>query len=313
MTKVVICNREPIEYKALVDACDLPNIELYAPSDEQELIEHIADAEVIFANPIMLSRYINYAKNVKWVQSSFAGIDALNDDSLKKDYILTNMKDAYGEIIAEYLLGYVLMLQKNILGNIENQKTKTWWQRSYPSIVWKKVGIMWIGSIGSVVARYCKSFWMQVYWYASSEREHEYLDRVFTDENQDDFLSDLDYLINILPNTPYTQGIINTDLLSKLPSKAVFMNVGRWANVREDDLIKAIKEKQIAWAVLDVFQTEPLPKESELWDLDNVYITPHVSGYVEDNSKIISTFSDNYKRYISGQQLQNTIDFNKGY
>jgi len=313
MTKVVICNREPVEYKALVEACNLPDIELHAPSWEEELIKHIADAEVIFANPIMLSKYINHAKNVKWVQSSFAGIDALNNDTLKKDYVLTNMKDAYGEIIAEYLLGYILMLEKNILWNLGNQKINKWSQRSYPTVAWKKVGIMWTWSIGKVVAKYCKNFGMEVYGYASSVRDINHIDKMYCPESQDEFLCDLDYLINILPNTRNTQWAINKDLLTKLPDSAVFMNVGRGANVNEVDLIAALKNKTIAWAVLDVFQTEPLPEDSELWGLDNVYITPHVSWYVEDNSKIISTFSENYKRYVSGQELINTIDFNKWY
>jgi len=91
------------------------------------------------------------------------------------------------------------------------------------------------------------------------------------------------------------------------------MNVGRWANINEDDLINALKEKQIAGAVLDVFQTEPLPEDSELWNLDNVYVTPHISWYVEDNSKIIYTFAENYKRYNAWKDLLHTIDFKKGY
>jgi len=286
MTKVVICNREPVEYKFLVEECNLPNIELYAPESEQELITHLKDAEVIFANPIMLSKYINQAKNVKWVQSSFAGIDALNHKELQKNYILTNMRETYGEIMAEYVLGYILMIEKNMLGNIKNQQEKIWGQKSYPSVVWKRIWIMWIWSIGRIIAIYAKTMWMEVYGYANSYREQHCIDKVFTKENQDDFLQGLDYIVSVLPNTSETKWIINSELLSKLPDTAVVINVGRWANINEDDLIYALKEKKIAWAVLDVFQSEPLPKDSELWSLDNVFVTPHVSWYVEDNSKI---------------------------
>lgn len=154
---------------------------------------------------------------------------------------------------------------------------------------------------------------MQVYGYASTVREHTYIDQVFTIETQDRFLSELDYLVSILPNTNETKGIINTQLLEKLPNSAVFLNVGRGANVVEEDLVQAIEKKNISAAVLDVFNTEPLPNSSKLWELENVYVTPHVSGYVEDNSKIISTFAENYKKYTSGEQLLHTIDFNKGY
>lgn len=313
MTKVLICTRSQAEFKELVEKSNLPGIDLYAPESEEDLLRHIVDAEVIFANPILLSKYINKAKNVKWVQSSFAWIDALNNESLQKEYLLTNMRDTYWEIIAEYILGYILMLEKDILWHRKNQKTKTWGQKSHPSIVWKKIWIMWIGSIWWVVAKYCKNFQMQVYWYASQAREQDSIDMVYTIENRDEFLSELDYLVSILPNTNETKGIINSDLLWNLPHSAVFINVGRGANVVEEDLIKAVKDNTIAWAVLDVFDTEPLPEISELWNLENVYITPHVSWYVEDNSKIISTFVENYKRYVWNKELMHTIDFNKGY
>lgn len=115
MTKVLICTREQQEFKSKLQACNLPDIDIYAPESEEELLIHLDDAEIIFGNPIRLSKYINHAKNVKWVQSTFAGIDALNAPELQKNYILTNMKDAYGEIIAEYILGYILMLEKDIL------------------------------------------------------------------------------------------------------------------------------------------------------------------------------------------------------
>jgi len=313
MTKVVICTREQTEFKKKVEEYNLPNIELYAPESEQELISHISDAEVIFANPILLSKYINSAKNVKWVQSSFAGIDALNNTSLQKKYTLTNMRETYGEIMAEYVMWYILMLAKNMLWNIENQKNKTWWQKSYPSIVGKKIWIMGIGSIGRIIAIYAKTMWMTVYGYANTYREQHCIDKVFTKKTQDEFLEDLDYVVSVLPNTKETQGIVDREFLSKLPPKAVLINVWRGANINEHDLIWALENKNISWAVLDVFQTEPLPKDSEFWSLDNVYVTPHVSWYVEDNSKIIETFAENYKRYVSGKDLVNTVDFNKGY
>lgn len=313
MTKVVICTREQEEFKNLVENFNLPEIELYAPETEEELLLHLNDAEVIFANPILLSKYINHAKNVKWVQSSFAGIDALNNESLQKNYILTNMRETYGEIMAEYVLGYILMLEKNILWNIKNQKNKAWGQKSYPSIVWKKIWIMWIGSIGRIIAIYAKTMWMTVYWYANSYREQHCIDKVYTSENRDEFLEDLDYVVSVLPNTKETQWIVNMEFLKKLPSKSVLINIWRWANINENDLVTALKNKTISWAVLDVFQTEPLPENSDFWDLDNMYVTPHISWYVENNSKILSTFAENYKKYISWKDLVNIVDFNKGY
>lgn len=313
MKKVLIYTRQQAEFKKLVEEYNLPDIEIYAPQSEEEFTAHIVDAEIIFANPILLSKYINKAEKVKWVQSTFAGIDALNTPELKKDYILTNMRETYGEIIAEYIMGHILMLEKNILWNRENQKNKKWEQKPHPSIVGKNLGIMGIGSIGRIIAIYAKTMWMNVYGYAKETREQHCIDRVYTQENQGEFLKKLDYLVSVLPNTQETKGIINRKLLEKLPQNCVFMNVWRGANVVEEDLIEVLKHKQISGAVLDVFREEPLPQDSDFWNLENVYITPHISWYVEDNSKIVYTFAENYKRYISGKDLVHTIDFTKWY
>jgi len=311
--KLLILTRDQKEFLNDIELLCLENIEIFAPENEEDILKHIEDAEVIFWNPILLSKYINDAKSVKWVQSSFAWIDALNHPDLQKNYILTNMRDTYGEIIWEYILGYILMLEKNILWNLENQKNKIWWQKAYPSIVRKNIWIMGIGSIGKIIARYAKTLWMNVYWYATEYREQDSIDTVFTQKNQDEFLENLDYLINVLPNTENTKNIFNRALFHKLPNRSVFINVGRGASVVEEDLMQAIQEKQIAWAVLDVFNTEPLPKDSLLWDLENVYITPHISWYVEDNTQMVEVFAWNYERYRQWKWLLHTIDFNKWY
>lgn len=311
--KLLVITRDQKEFKQLIETYNFDDLDIYIPEDEAGILEHIEDAEIIFWNPLITRNYINRAKKLKWMQSTFAWIDAMNKDDLKKDYILTNMRNIYGEIMSEYVLGYILMLEKDILWNRENQKKKVWWQKANPSIVGKNIGIMWIGSIGWVLAKYAKNFWMNVYWYATEERQQEYVDMVYTEKNIRDFLTKLDYLVSVLPNTEKTQWIINMELLSQLPKSATFINVGRWANVNENDLIEALRSKTISSAVLDVFQAEPLPDDSQFWDLDNVYVTPHVSWYVEDNSKIVKIFAENYSRYKEGKDLLHTIDFTKGY
>lgn len=311
--KLMILTQEQKEIKELLEKYNFDDLDIYTPENEDEILNHISDAEIIFWNPILLSKYINHAKNVKWLQSTFAGIDALNKPELQKKYVLTNMRDTYGEIIGEYILLYILMREKDIIEHLENQKKKIWWQRASQSIVWKNIWIMGIGSIWKVIAIYAKTLWMNVYWYATEYREQYCVDKVFTQENQEEFLNNLDYLVCVLPNTDKTKWIINKDFLKKLPNKTIFMNVWRGASVVEEDLIQALKNKQIAWVVLDVFQTEPLPQDSELWDLENVYITPHISWYVEDNTKIVEVFASNYERYREWKNLLHTIDFTKWY
>lgn len=311
--KLLLLTEEQQDFAHRIQSYNFSDLELYVPQNEKEILEAIQDAEIIFGNPKLTSKYINKAKKLTWMQSTFAGIDALNTSDLKKDYILTNMKDAYGEIMSEYVLWYILMLEKNILWNYYNQQKKIWGHTSYPSLVGKKIGIMGIGSIGGKIALSAKNFWMQVYGYATVKREQKWIDKVFTHENIHEFLGNLDYLVSVLPSTSETQGIINTNLLKKLPQKAVFINVGRGANVVEEDLVYVLQNKIISWAVLDVFKQEPLPQNSPLWELENLYITPHVSWYREDNSVIVDVFIENYKRYSEWKELLYIIDFTKWY
>ncbi|MCD5375151.1 D-2-hydroxyacid dehydrogenase [Candidatus Gracilibacteria bacterium] len=311
--KILLITRGQKLFKEEVISLGLNNADIYAPEDEEGILEHIVDADIIFGNPLIVQEYINKAKNLKWMQSSFAGIDAMVQEGLQTDYTLTNVKDVYGAIMSEYVLGYILVKEKEILGNIENQKNKNWAPKAYPSLTNKTIGIMGTGSIGSHIAKMTQAFGMKTLGYGSSDVSKECFDVMYTQETIQEFLSQCDYVVSVLPNTDATKGIINKDVFSQMKPSGIFMSLGRGANLIEEDLIEAIKTKEIAGAVLDVFQIEPLPKDSELWSLENVFITPHISGYDEDNESILKIFSENYKRFISGQDLIHKIDFNKGY
>jgi len=313
MNKLLLLTRRQKVFKKEVEALWLPDLEILAPEDEQGILEHIHEADIIFWNPPIAQKYINKAKKLQWMQSTFAGIDAMVHKELKNDYTLTNVKGVYGAIMAEYVLWYILLKEKEILQNIENQKHKIWDQKWYLSLSTKTIWVLGTGSIWTHIAKMCKAFWMKTLWYSSSPVKKDYFDDIYTQENMKDFLSQCDYVVSVLPNTDNTQWIINKEVIEMMKDSWIFISIGRGANVVEKDLINAIKQKQIAWAVLDVFQTEPLPKDSELWNLENVFITPHVSGYNESNDSILEIFSENYKRFISWKDLQNTIDFNKGY
>lgn len=313
MNKLLIITRDQEDFLQEIQKLRLPDLDIYAPTSHEWILEHIQDVNIILGNPPLISQYINQAKNVVWVQSTYAGIDALNADNLQKKYTLTNVRDVYGTIISEYIFWYIFLLEKNILWNLDSQRKHIWDQKSYPSVVWKKIGIMWVGSIGRKIAEVSKVFWMQVYGYGTNSNSKDFVDTMFTQENIHEFLSDLDYLVSVLPNTPATKWIIDSQVFSALKQTALFVNVWRGANVNESDLIKAIKNKEISWAILDVFQTEPLPKDSQIWDLENVFVTPHISGYDDNNEPILEILKENYHRFSQNQELLHQIDFTKWY
>jgi len=266
----------------------------------------------LFGNPPIIRKYINQANNVKWVQSSFAGVDALIADDLKSDYTLTGVKDVYGPPIAEYVFAYILGLKRQVFNNKQWQADSHWNQFSYDVIEEKSIGIVGTGSIGKHIAKVAKTFGMQTKGLRTSNEPLEFFDAMHTKEDQADFFKDLDYVVCVLPNTKNTKDFFNAETFALMEEKSIFINVGRGANVDENALLKALQTKQIGGAILDVFKTEPLPKESKLWHAENIILTPHVSGYVTGEN-LFAIFEENYKRYLKNEPLQYAVDFTKGY
>lgn len=266
----------------------------------------------MLANPILAKQYINDAKNVVWVQSTFAGIDAMNAESLRKDYILTNVRDVYGPPLAEYAFSYILLFRKEVLEHIAYQKEKIWQQRSQPMLGGETLCILGAGSIGTEIARIGKAFGMRVLGYRTSKKPAKHFDEVYAGDELKDFLAKGDYVIDVLPNTAATTDVINKETISAMKPTVLFMNIGRGNSVNENDLLEAMREKRIARAVLDVFKKEPLPSESPLWSAPNLYITPHLAGYVVTD-EIFEIFRENYRRFRAGEELMYRVNFAKGY
>jgi len=310
--KLVVLTRDTEEYAQELSKLALPNLDFVIPNTEEETKAALLDANIIIGVPWMIKEHINDAKNVVWVQSSFAGIDALNDESLRKDYVLTNVKEVYGEGMAEYVFSYVLCIEKEIIENVKFQKQKKWNQKPCSVLQGKTLCIMGTGSIGKEIARIAKAFGMNVLGYRKSKGEVDNFDGIFVEDQLRAFLSQGDFVVNVLPSTRDTFNIINKSSLDSMKKNAILINIGRGSAVNEEDIMNAVKKKKIAKAVLDVFNEEPLSRDSPLWDTKNIYITPHVSGYIRSN-KIFEIFAENYKRFVKGKELLYKVDFEKGY
>jgi phosphoglycerate dehydrogenase-like enzyme len=153
---------------------------------------------------------------------------------------------------------------------------------------------------------------MRVLGLSRSAAQTPCVEMVFGLSEIDEFVSQLDYLVVVLPNTPETKGIISEGVLKNIRPSAVLINVGRGAAVDESALVKSLSEERLRAAVLDVFNTEPLPEDSPFWKLENAYVTPHNSAFTFPK-KIVAIFCDNYRRYRSGEPLKFKIDFDRGY
>jgi phosphoglycerate dehydrogenase-like enzyme len=277
----------------------------------------LADVEVVYG--IRLPReLIARAPKLKWVQVMSAGVDRfLDSDFRRSPVILTNVSGIHATPISEFVMEQMLMFAKNALLCFE-LKQKRQWQRYSPSTLrGKTVGIVGLGHIGKEVARLSKAFGMRVIATRRSKPRTQHtrnVDLMLPRQELPRLLAESDYVVITLPYTHETDKLFGETELKTMKPSAYLINIGRGGIIDEDALVRALSEKRIAGAGLDVFATEPLPPESKLWELPNLLFSPHVSGDMEDYiARATEVFCNNLRRYLEGKRLLNVVDKQKGY
>ena len=270
-----------------------------------------AGQTVILGQPDLVAEALGEMPGVRWVQSSWAGVTPLLDLG-RTDYLLTGVKDTFGSQMAEYVLGYLLANELKIFERLGRQANRCWWDESSGSLKGKTLGIMGTGSIGSDIARMAKPFGMRITGFSRNGALAEGFERVFAGNQLDDFLVEPDYLVCVLPDTSETRHLLDTGAFRAMKNDCYLVNVGRGALIDEEALAEALVKGELSGAVLDVFQDEPLPQESPLWNAPGLIITAHVAAksWPEDIARI---FMENYRQYVAGKPLKYQIDFERGY
>ncbi len=310
--RLLILSRDPTRYAELIKRFDFTDLELVAFDSVEEAKKYVENCNIIFGAPKLIALILVAANKLQWVQSIFAGVEYLLSPPQRTDYILTGVKGVFGPLMSEYVFAYILAIERNILEVYENQQRKVWQKIQYKSLRGRLIGICGLGSVGLHIARTAKHFGMKVWGYKRSYEEVPGIDRIFTQSDFKEFLSNPDYIVITLPSTPDTLHLMDYDTIKAMKSSAVLINVGRGSVVSESALVRALEEKLIRGAVLDVFEEEPLPQESRLWALPNVVITPHNSGFSFPED-IVKIFAENYRRFVDKKPLKYIVDFNRGY
>ncbi len=259
----------------------------------------------------MIAEILPKLPTVRWVQSSWAGVTPLIE-AKRRDYVLTGIKDAFGPQMAEYVIGYLLAHELKILERSEKQKKHEWFKDFSGALHGKRLGIMGTGSIGRYIAVKANFMDMQVRGLSRSGKRVPVFRQVMNTSQLHEFLDGLDYLVAILPDTPATDKLLDSAALKKLPGHAYVINIGRSNVIDDEALIDALKNNELAGATLDVFDAEPIPADSPLWETPNLNITAHIAA-VSLPSLIVPIFVDNYRRYVNEQPLRYVIDFDAGY
>lgn len=284
-----------------VKACTSPEQALAAYTDES----------VLFGNPDMIAKILPSTPTVKWVQSSWAGITPLIALA-RRDYVLTGVKDVFGPQMSEYAIAYLLAHELKVLERMTAQREHHWFTTYSGTLQGKRLGIMGTGSIGRHIAKTARNFGITVAGLSRSGTPSPEFDTVLAITRLHEFLGQIDYLVSALPQTRATDRLLDAAALAKLPAHAYFINVGRSNVVDDKALIEALRNDRLAGAVLDVFDEEPVPSNSPLWDTPNLSMTAHIAA-VSHPRLIVPIFVDNYRRYIAGQTLKYPVDFDTGY
>lgn len=303
MPTLLILSRDAEEYKRLIASARLPDLTLTSDATQ---------SDIVLGEPKLIREALPHLSSLKWAQSIYAGVEPLVDLRQRNDYVLTNAREVFGPLMSEYVFGYLLFHEKNILERIRAQQARQWQRQESGVLRGKTIGLLGVGSIGAHLAGTAKHFGMTVRGYTRASESSNQVDRYYHGDDLIEFAEGLDYLVSVLPRTEDTNQLVDRKLLEALPQHAVFINVGRGNAVDEPALAEALKEGQLAAAVLDVFEKEPLPEDHPFWTTPNLYMTFHTSAisYPEDITKL---FVENYQLYIEGKPLKHVVDFKRGY
>ncbi len=309
---LLILSQHDEVYKPLIDQANLPGLSITAIKKPLDFDPAREAFDLIFGEPSLISQVINQLAGVRWVQSTWAGVEPLLATGMRQDYTLTNARNVYGQAMAEYVFGYLLMIERHNLTRWQSQLEGRWDNRLNGTLRGKTIGLLGVGSIGSHLARVAHDFGMQVWGYTRQSEGCQAIDRYFHSSSVCEFAAGLDYLVCTLPRTPDTNNLVDRNFLSHLPGRAWLINIGRGSTVDEGALVNALRAQKLGGVVLDVFTEEPLPPGHPLWSTPNTFLTFHTAAqnYPPD---IANIFVENYQRLIAGEPLLFTVDFKLGY
>ncbi len=284
----------------------------------------LAESEILLSNPVVPDDILKRSPNLKWVQLTSAGADRLIDSEMVRssNVTVTTASGIHAVPIGEWVIGAMIAFAKGFPRAFRSQQDNTWRPYLASELEGATVGIVGLGAIGRHVAKLARAFGMRVIATRRSQEKRATgasvgesdVDEVYARSELSALLSDSDYVVLAMPLTEESRHLIGEIELASMKRSAVIVNIARGAVIDQRALIDAVRNGVIGGAALDVTDPEPLPPESELWTLDNVMITPHISGgtprYMD---RAIELFCDNLRRYLAGQPLRNLVDADRGY
>jgi phosphoglycerate dehydrogenase-like enzyme len=287
--------------------------------DLESVLASVPDADIMLCWRILPEVFAK-ASRLRWIQFGSAGIDhTLFPELIQSDVILTTLSGIHRTPVAEHVMALMLAMSHRLDIAIKQQCERVYDRLPISTeadeLCGKTVGILGLGKIGEEIARLCSAFGMRVIGTKQNiEKPIQYVEKVFSPSEMDIVLAESDYIVLVLPLTHRSVGLIGRREIEMMKTGARIVNVARGAMIDTAALIDALNSGRIAGAALDVFDVEPLPADSPLYDAPNVIITPHVAGanpkYAE---RAFEIFRANLHAFESGGSMINVFDRSRGY
>lgn len=309
--RVLIAEQDHALYARLLREA-LPELEVRTSGDSAELSALAADCPVWLGQPDLLATLLRQGHAPGWVQSTWAGITPLLAEGLAREYRLTRAVGIFGQVMAEYVLTYLLGHEREVMARLVSQVERKWDGRPGRSLEGRRVLIVGTGDIGQQVAEFLLPFGITVYGVASQAREQAPFVEVVGLDDLGRMVGQVDYVVNLLPDTPVTHDVYNAALFARFNPEAVFINAGRGVAVVDADLVEALKLGHLAGAVIDVCRQEPLPQRHPFWTAWGLLLTGHSSAPTSPTA-MVRLFVENLRAYEAGQGLRGEVDFERGY
>jgi phosphoglycerate dehydrogenase-like enzyme len=297
-----------------------PNAKIVRATSEN-VMQEITDADAYIGD--ITSAQVRAGKNLKWVGVMSAGVETVlfpkdgTSDLRDSNIILTNNKIVQGPEIADHALAMLLMLSRNLYVLYRNDQQQIWNPRSFHGIELngKTAVVIGVGGIGTQIAIRANAFGMKVIGVDPEDKPFlPFIERVVKPDQLDDVLPQADAVFISVPDTPKSHKMMGAKEFELMKKNSYFIAVSRGGIYDMGGLVKAMDEKKLAGAGVDVTDPEPLPKDHPLWKFDNAIITPHIAGRSDqDLGRMEGTIKENVRRFLDGKPLINVVNKQKGY
>ncbi|WP_336364529.1 D-2-hydroxyacid dehydrogenase [Halalkalicoccus salilacus] len=278
-----------------------PDLDLRMARTPEESAAAIPGAEVVLASYVP-SSLLDRASSLAWIQALSAGVDFFDVERLReRGVVLTSASGVHAQPIAEQVLGYLLAFERGLDRAFRRQRRGVWERFSGGELAGKTLGIVGVGAIGGRIAEFANAIGMRV---IGTKRDPstapDAVSEIHGPDGLYDVLAAANYVVLSCPLTERTRGLIGRDEIGAMNDDAVLVNVARGGVVDQPALTTALQQRAIRGAALDVFETEPLPSDSPLWDLSNVIVTPHMAGDTpHKHDRIADVFVENYEAFTT--------------